>query len=86
MSGNYFEWYSGWLQHRDKPNVKLIKYEDMCRKMRDVIDDVTQFLGRSLSETTIADMIEHLTFDKMSRNEMVNFTFYEKRTNWSSQH
>ena len=38
--GDYFEWYSDWLRHKDKPNVKLIKYEEKQRRMRDVINDV----------------------------------------------
>ena len=71
--GDYFKWYSYWLQYKDKPKVKLIKYEDMHHRMSDVIDDVCQFLGKTLSRDAIPDIIQHLTFNDMSKNPMVNF-------------
>ena len=70
--GDYFQWYSSWLQYKDKPNVLLVKYEDMHRRMNDVIRDVSNFLGRNLSQNVIDDIINHLTFDSMRRNPMVN--------------
>ncbi|KAK2170009.1 hypothetical protein LSH36_5g16027 [Paralvinella palmiformis] len=72
--GDYFKWYSYWLQYKDKPNVKLVKYEDLHHRMSDVIDDVCQFLGKTLSRDVIPDIIQHLTFDDMSQNSMVNYT------------
>jgi len=74
LYGDYFRWYSSWLQHKDKPNVMLVKYEDMHHKMSDVINDVSTFLGKSLSKPVTADVIQHLTFDSMRQNDMVNFS------------
>jgi len=71
--GDYFEWYASWLEYKEKSNIKLLKYEDMHHRMSDVIDDLLQFLGKSLSEDSIADIIKHLTFDSMSSNDMVNY-------------
>jgi len=71
--GNYFKWYSSWLQYKDKPNVILVKYEDMHRRMPDVIKNVCHFLGKSLPDDVIDDVIQHLTFDNMTHNDMVNY-------------
>ena len=60
--GDYFEWYASWLEYKEKSNIKLLKYEDMHHRMSDVIDDLLQFLGKSLSEESIADIIKHLNF------------------------
>jgi len=73
LFGDYFKWYSYWLQYKDKPNVKLVKYEDMHHKMSDVINEVCQFLGKTLSLDAIAGIIQHLKFDNMSQNTMVNY-------------
>ena len=72
LYGDYFDWYSSWLQYKDRPNVKLIKYEDMHHRMADVINEVSQFLNKPLPENVIPDVIEHLTFEKMRNNDMVN--------------
>ena len=71
--GDYFQWYSTWLQYKDKPNVKLVKYEDMHHGMSDVINDLSLFLGKSLSQDVAANVMNHLTFDSMSGNDMVNY-------------
>ena len=70
--GDYFQWYSSWLQHKDKPNVMLVKYEDMHRRMADVINKMSNFLCKPIPQESIADVIQHLTFDSMSRNDMTN--------------
>ena len=70
--GDYFQWYVSWLQHLDKANVMLIKYEDMHHKLPDVINDVSEFLGKRLPEHVTDDVIQHLTFDSMSSNDAVN--------------
>ena len=72
LYGDYFDWYSSWLQYKDRPNVKLIKYEDMHHRMADVINEVSQFLNKPLPVNVIPAVIEHLTFEKMRQNEMVN--------------
>ncbi|KAK2169204.1 hypothetical protein LSH36_12g36069 [Paralvinella palmiformis] len=71
--GDYFDWYSSWLPHIEKHNVMLVKYEDMQHKLPDVYNDVARFLDDPLSYPNKADIIEHLTFDRMRRNDMVNY-------------
>ena len=70
--GDYFDWYAKWLEHTDKPNVELVKYEDMKRRMPEVIGRMCNFLGKPLSDDVIPDLINHLSFDSMKNNEMTN--------------
>ncbi|KAK2159292.1 hypothetical protein LSH36_155g06023 [Paralvinella palmiformis] len=72
LCGDYFRWYSSWLQYKDKPNVLLVKYEDMHRRMPDVIKDVSNFLGKKLPQNIIDGIVQHLSFDNMSKNNTVN--------------
>ena len=72
LCGDYFQWYSSWLQYKDKPNVLLVKYEDMHSRMPDIIKDVSNFLGKDLPQNIIDDIVRHLSFDNMSTNNMVN--------------
>jgi len=41
--------------------------------MPDVIKDVGHFLGKSLPDDVIDDVIQHLTFYNMTHNDMVNY-------------
>ena len=72
--GDYFQWYSSWLQYKDKPNVMLVKYEDMHHRMTDVIKGVSKFLGKMLPENIMDDISLQLYFDSMRHNNMVNKT------------
>ena len=67
-----FDWSADWLQHRDNPNVMLVIYEDMQHRMPDVINRLCEFLGKDLPEDVISDMVQYLTFDSVSRNDMTN--------------
>ncbi|KAK2138403.1 hypothetical protein LSH36_3123g00016 [Paralvinella palmiformis] len=74
LYGDYFQWYSSWLQYIDKPNVMLVKYEDMHHRLSDVIKGVSTFLGKNLPENVMDDISLQLSFDSMRHNNMVNKT------------
>jgi len=42
--------------------------------MFDVINDVSQFWGKRLRQYFCDDVIQHLTFDRMKGNDLVNFS------------
>ncbi|XP_072031501.1 sulfotransferase 1C4-like [Amphiura filiformis] len=80
ISGNtiFGQWWDHYLYYWNKrhlPNVLFIKFEDMKRDLRDVIEQVSDFLGYSLTKNQIDAIFHHCSFDNMKSNPMVNPDF-----------
>ena len=74
VQGDYFDFYEGWLRFASLPNVLLVKYEDMKKKLPDVMSDVAGFLGKALPDDSLSEVIEHLSFDSMRQNPSANLS------------
>lgn len=63
---------------RHEPNVLFLKYEDMKKDLPSTINTCAQFLGveQHVTDQNIADMCDHLKFDRMQKNPAVNIKSY----------
>uniref|UniRef100_A0A1B0GKW7 Sulfotransferase domain-containing protein n=2 Tax=Lutzomyia longipalpis TaxID=7200 RepID=A0A1B0GKW7_LUTLO len=57
---------------RHEENILFLTFEDMKRNHPVVIEKTAKFLGKSLTEEQTIELADHLTFDKMSKNESVD--------------
>lgn len=71
--GDFFDWYMAWWQYKDRENVLFISYEDMKKDLKKVIKEVSAFLEKDLAESTIDNMVHHLGFDQMKKNNTTNY-------------
>ncbi|GAB0086184.1 sulfotransferase [Sergentomyia squamirostris] len=57
---------------REEENILFLTYEDMKKDHPSVIRKTAEFFGKSYTDEEIETLADHLTFDKMSKNESVN--------------
>ncbi|XP_044262681.1 luciferin sulfotransferase-like isoform X1 [Tribolium madens] len=57
---------------RNAPNFLFLKYEDMKKDLRKVIQSVSEFLERPLNDQQVDILLVHLSFEKMKQNPAVN--------------
>jgi len=57
---------------RNDPNVLFIKYEDMKKDLRSVVLKTAEFLGKTMSDTQLEKLLNHLSFESMKSNPAVN--------------
>jgi hypothetical protein len=71
--GDWFKYVGEWWSHRNDPNILIVRYENMKKDPEDVIQCITEFLGKSLDKKTLAGVEQYTRFDSMKDNPMVNF-------------
>ncbi|XP_075166746.1 sulfotransferase 1 [Haematobia irritans] len=59
-------------QLRNSPQVFFTSYERMKKDLGGVIQDVCRFLSKAINEHQLAEMIDHLSFEKMRDNPACN--------------
>ncbi len=60
---------SAWLHRAKSQPVKIVKYEDMKKDRRKVLQEVVQFLGVSSTEQDITQAVERSSFENMRKEE-----------------
>ncbi|XP_072041909.1 sulfotransferase 1C4-like [Amphiura filiformis] len=70
--GPWWEHYLFYWNLRHEPNVLFLKFEDMKRDLKAVVEKVANFLGYTLSDIVINDIVDHCTFANMKKNPMTN--------------
>ena len=60
---------SSWLERAKHQPVKLVKYEEMQRDRRQVLEDVIKFIGFACDDEDIALAVEQGSFENMRKNE-----------------
>jgi Sulfotransferase domain len=60
---------SNWLRRAKKQPVQIVRYEDMKRDRRAVLQEVVRFTGISCTEQDIAQAVERSSFEHMRKEE-----------------
>ncbi len=73
MFGDYFDFYESWWEFKraNPDQVLFVNYEDMRRDISKSIEEIAEFLGKPISEDTLADIVAHTAFSSMKHNDMV---------------
>ncbi|XP_066508811.1 amine sulfotransferase-like [Hoplias malabaricus] len=70
----WFEHVTTWYSLRNEMNFLYITYEDMIKDLRSVVEKICEFLGRSLSESEMENVVKHSTFKNMIHNQQANYS------------
>jgi hypothetical protein len=62
---------SDWLQRAKRQPVKIVKYEDIKKDRRKVLQEVVQFLGISCTDQDIAQAVQRSSFENMRKEEEI---------------
>lgn len=78
MSGevSYGSWYRHvreWEELSHTHPVLYLFYEDMKENPKREIQKILEFLGRSLPEETVDQIVQHTSFKEMKKNSMANY-------------
>ncbi|KAI8492453.1 hypothetical protein Bbelb_299060 [Branchiostoma belcheri] len=61
-------------RHKDDGNMLFIKYEDLKQDLRGHVVKIADFLGKTLSDRRIDEVVTNCTFRAMKKNPSTNFT------------
>ncbi|CAH2004326.1 unnamed protein product [Acanthoscelides obtectus] len=59
-------------EQRHKPNVMILRYEEMLKDLPGMIRKVASFLEKPLTDDQVDQLVKHLSFDSMKTNSAVN--------------
>lgn len=68
----FFNFVAELWNEKDHPNMCLLFFEEMLQDKAGSIRKISKFLGKSLSETEVDKLADHLSFKKMKENPAVN--------------
>lgn len=68
----FFEYTVQAWERRSHPNMCILFYEDMKQDLAKEIKKVAEFLGKSVTDEQVGNLVAHLGFDKMKQNDTVN--------------
>ncbi|KAI8503897.1 hypothetical protein Bbelb_179650 [Branchiostoma belcheri] len=61
-------------RHKDDDNLLFIKYEDLKRDLRGHVVKIASFLGKTLSDQRIDEVVANCTFSAMKENPATNYS------------
>ena len=72
--GNHLDHVARWWKAREnhKDHILYVKYEDMVRNPRSILNELASFLGKELSEDVMKSIVEQSSFRSMQTNSKVN--------------
>ena len=79
--GSWFDHVLGWWEHKDKPNVLLVQYEDMQRDLPSMVKRVADFMGCDLTQEALDVIVRQCTFDSMRSNPSTNYSWLGQSVN-----
>lgn len=72
--GHYWDHYEQFhLLAKVCSHFKVIKYEEMKKDLKAVLQELCTFLNKPLSEEKLQQLIRHLSFDNMKKNPANNY-------------
>ncbi|XP_071955836.1 sulfotransferase 1C4-like isoform X1 [Antedon mediterranea] len=72
--GSWFEMNIYWWKRRNEENILFVKYEDMKKDLKSVIERVAEFFEWKIPDGRIQDVVQHCSFGSMKNNPKVNFS------------
>ncbi|XP_072042015.1 sulfotransferase 1A3-like [Amphiura filiformis] len=70
--GPWWEHYLFYWNLRHEPNVLFVKFEDMKKDLKAVVERVTEFMNYTLTDDVINGIVDHCSFESMKKNPMTN--------------
>ncbi|PIK55355.1 sulfotransferase [Apostichopus japonicus] len=70
--GDWFEHVLQFWEKKDEPNVLFIKYEDMKKDLKKVVNKMAVFLDKTLTDDEINEICKNSTFENMAANPKSN--------------
>ncbi len=72
--GDWTDHVISWWKLRNKPNVLIVKYEDLKKDLRGQIQRIAQFCGKDPSDVDLDTIEKRTTFESMKENPSLNFS------------
>ena len=79
--GDWLRVTSEWWNERFRKNIKIIFFEDLIYKKKQMIIEICEFLNKNLSENQIETIIKHTEFQKMKVNPKTNYSLFKEFDN-----
>jgi hypothetical protein len=75
--GPYWVHVGEFWDHRKDNNIHFIQYEELHMDPEKVIRQVAEFLGRTLTDQQVADIVSQSSFKSMKDNPTVNYSWWD---------
>ncbi|EDO46840.1 predicted protein [Nematostella vectensis] len=80
LYGSWFDHVLSWWEHRDDPNVLLLKYEDMVKDRLGAIKQIASFVDKNISPDLVQLVADQTSFDAMKDMPMFSLKGFYKET------
>ncbi|NWU69638.1 ST1D1 Sulfotransferase, partial [Pterocles burchelli] len=71
--GSWYDHVRGWWEKRQEKRLLYLFYEDMKKDPRQEVQKILRFLGKEVSEETMARILHHTSFQQMKKNPSTNY-------------
>ncbi|KAM6301521.1 sulfotransferase 1 family member D1-like [Aegotheles albertisi] len=71
--GSWYEHVQGWWKKKQEKQVLYLFYEDMKKDPQREVKKILQFLGKEVSEGTVAKILHYTSFQEMKKNPAANY-------------
>ncbi|XP_071777392.1 amine sulfotransferase-like [Centroberyx gerrardi] len=69
----WFDHIKTWYSHKDDMNILFITYEEMIQDLQSVVERISLFLDKDLTDEQLANVVKHSTFRNMKKIPQANY-------------